>query len=106
MAKIRNLLDLSVGFAIGVALASIPAITGPAFAQAPQVLYACVQQSSQQVRIVGAGEPCRQTEVRVQWNVTGPAGPVTFHCTRTSVWRQGSPAPTMRTCWLLCCTQA
>jgi len=37
-------------------------------------IYACVQNGSQQVRIVGAADACRSTETRVVWNVVGPQG--------------------------------
>src|SRR5436309_2300782 len=39
------------------------------------VVYACVQQSSAQVRIINATETCRQSETRVSWNIVGPEGP-------------------------------
>ena len=46
-----------------------------------QVIRACVQKSSGQVRIIGATEVCRSTETPVDWSVggsggaTGPTGP-------------------------------
>ncbi len=43
--------------------------------QGADAIYACVQKSSQQVRIVAASEACRSTETRVNWSVAGPAGP-------------------------------
>jgi hypothetical protein len=94
MKQTRNPIDSFTEVIVLFTLASILALAGPAFAQAPQVIYACVQQSSQskdsskesnkdsesaqgsqQVRIVAANEPCRRTETRLQWNVTGPVGP-------------------------------
>jgi len=38
-------------------------------------IYACVGQSSLQVRIVPESEECKSTETRVSWNTTGIAGP-------------------------------
>jgi len=59
--------------AVVVLLASVPS----ARAQAPPpngVIYACIQQGSLQVRIVGATEACRGPETRVSWNIEGPQG--------------------------------
>ena len=44
------------------------------------VIYACVRtdrdgDSARLTRLVAADEPCRRNEVRVRWNVAGPAGP-------------------------------
>jgi hypothetical protein len=44
-----------------------------ALAQSTQIR-ACVQKSSQQVRIIGASESCRQAESLVIWNSQGPKG--------------------------------
>jgi hypothetical protein len=41
---------------------------------APAVLYACVQQSADRIRMVPADEPCRPNETRIEWNVVGPQG--------------------------------
>jgi hypothetical protein len=40
-----------------------------------EMIRACVQKSSQQVRIIPAGEDCRGSEVAVEWNVAGSPGP-------------------------------
>lgn len=39
------------------------------------VIHACVQQGSQQVRIVGPAESCRGPETAVHWSIVGPIGP-------------------------------
>ena len=62
----------------------------------PNGLNACIQKDSGEVRIVGATEDCRRTEVRVQLaiagaasviNTTGPTGPM------GPPGDQGSPGP-------------
>jgi hypothetical protein len=40
-----------------------------------QVIRACVQKSSGQVRIIGPTEVCRPTEMVAEWNLSGSAGP-------------------------------
>lgn len=63
---------LRVGLLAAMAVAAkIGAIPSDAAAQ----VIACVQQSSQQVRIVSATEPCRQSETRLPWSIVGPSGP-------------------------------
>lgn len=47
----------------------------------PNVIHACVQQGSQQVRIVGPNDSCRGPEAAVHWAIQGPPGP------------QGEPGP-------------
>src|SRR5438876_4949923 len=37
-------------------------------------IYACVQKSSDHVRIVDATESCRPVETRVTWSIVGPQG--------------------------------
>jgi hypothetical protein len=55
------------GFALGPA---------PADAQSTNtVIYACVQRSSLQVRIVAGPGECRGPEIPVAWNIVGPPGP-------------------------------
>lgn len=39
------------------------------------VLEACVNPGNGGMRLVAAGEACRNNETRVEWNVAGPAGP-------------------------------
>ncbi|HEX6163573.1 MAG TPA: hypothetical protein VFZ31_09415 [Vicinamibacterales bacterium] len=41
----------------------------------PGVIHACVQKSSQQVRIVDHPSQCRSTETAVTWNTAGTPGP-------------------------------
>lgn len=57
----------------GAAVVGSFAIATPAAAQGP--IYACVQKSSNQVRIVASAADCRNTETAVQWAVIGPPGP-------------------------------
>jgi hypothetical protein len=38
-------------------------------------IYACVQRSASQMRMVPSGEACKPNEDRVVWNVVGPQGP-------------------------------
>lgn len=51
------------------------------------VLEACVNPGNGGMRLVAAGEACRNNENRVQWNVVGPAGP------QGPVGPQGPPGP-------------
>jgi len=41
----------------------------------PNVIHACVQRNSDDVRIVGVNEQCRNREVAVHWAIVGPQGP-------------------------------
>ena len=41
----------------------------------PNVIHACVQQGSKQVRIVGVNGSCTNSETAAHWAVVGPAGP-------------------------------
>src|SRR5438094_1791983 len=52
---------------------ALPVTTSTADAQS-SVVYACVQQSSQQARIVAATEVCREVEARMSWSIIGPQG--------------------------------
>jgi hypothetical protein len=47
-----------------------------ASAQNSDVIYACVNQTNQQARIVGAADVCKNSETRVQWFVNGAPGPM------------------------------
>ena len=40
----------------------------------PNVIHACVQQSSNQVRIVGVNGSCTNTEIPAHWGIIGPKG--------------------------------
>ena len=64
--------SLLISLALVVALA-VPAAVG-AHGGDPSVIHACVQQSSQQVRIVGPNDPCRGPEIAVHWSIAGPQG--------------------------------
>lgn len=69
-------LGLAVGGAAACAMGA--ALVGAQTAPASPTLFACVQQSSGQLRLVSADEPCRSGEGRIQWLVggsTGSAGP-------------------------------
>lgn len=61
------------GRAALIAGASI-SLAAPLFARSDGEIYACVQQGSAQVRIVGASVPCKSTETRLTWNIVGPQG--------------------------------
>jgi hypothetical protein len=41
----------------------------------PPVIVACVNPGNGNLRLVDPSAPCHSNETRVQWNVTGPAGP-------------------------------
>lgn len=71
---------------VGVAasgIASAGSLAWAAEGQIPSpsgVIYACVRvdrdgDAARLTRLVAANEPCRRNEVRVEWNVAGPAGP-------------------------------
>ena len=55
---------------------AILAMPAPRFAhaQASNTVFACVQVSSGQTRIVAAGEACRTTETRISWGIGGQKG--------------------------------
>lgn len=61
-----------VRFAMCVPVAMIVAGVGEAFAQAPDLIYACVRNQGQ-LRIVDATEACASGERRIQWPTTAPA---------------------------------
>lgn len=68
------------GLVVGVAGALMLAVLGTATKAAAHgddagVIHACVQQGSQQVRIVGPNEACRGPEAAVHWSIVGPPGP-------------------------------
>jgi hypothetical protein len=60
--------------ALGVS-SGVLAASSALYAASSDVLHACVQQASRQVRLVGDAEPCRPNETRVEWNIAGPGGP-------------------------------
>lgn len=67
------------GIATMFAAASLRA-QSPTISPGDNVLYACVRldrdaNEGRLMRLVAANEPCRRDEVRIQWNVAGPAGP-------------------------------
>lgn len=66
----------SVGFmlAVGTAFFSTPAYAHDGDSN-PNVVHACIQQGSKQVRIVGVNGACTNSESAAHWAITGPAGP-------------------------------
>jgi hypothetical protein len=83
MAKTsRHRAVIAVLVAAGVGLL-VPTIAKLA-ADSPTVLEACVNPGNGDLRLVNSGETCHSNETRVEWNVTGPAGPP---------GPQGSPGP-------------
>jgi hypothetical protein len=60
-------LTLAIASAPGIALAQAPPSAG--------VIHACLHSESGNVRIVSETQPCRNPEVRVQWNIVGEPGP-------------------------------
>lgn len=64
------------GVPLLVVVAAFFAGASAAHAQSnPELIYACVQKSSQQVRIVEGAGMCRSTEISLSWNVAGTRGP-------------------------------
>ncbi|HEU0106250.1 MAG TPA: hypothetical protein VFT38_08775 [Vicinamibacteria bacterium] len=60
----------------------------------PTVIHACVQKSSQQVRIVGPNDACRSTETAVHWSIVGPTGPAGVPGAAGPTGPQGVVGPT------------
>jgi hypothetical protein len=69
----------------------------PAAAQSSGVIYGCVRSDGirgrdsddgRLVRLVAANEPCRRGEVKISWNIQGPAGPT------GATGAQGAPGAT------------
>src|SRR5262245_16952343 len=70
------------GASLGLALTAAAALLAlPAAGYAhdgnndPNVIHACVQKSSNQVRVVGVGGACTNAESSVHWAIVGPQGP-------------------------------
>ncbi len=59
-----------VGVLIGFLCAPLPNASAD-----PGLIYACVQQGSNQVRIVSGPGQCRKPETQVTWSIQGPVGP-------------------------------
>jgi len=59
--------------ALAMALGAATTIGGAQASPSP-TMYGCVQTRSGQLRLVGASEPCRSTEARIQWEPQGPQG--------------------------------
>ena len=56
-------------------------------------IHACVDRKNGQVRIVPAGESCRNSEAATQWNAEGPAGPAGPRGDSGPAGKQGSAGP-------------
>lgn len=54
---------------IGLSVVAYPADV------AAQVIHACVDRRSGELRIIDAGEQCRNRESSLEWNIQGPVGP-------------------------------
>lgn len=63
-------LSRRVLFALSIAIIAIPL-----YADTPAVIEACVNTGNGMLRLVDAVTVCHANEVRVQWNIAGPAGP-------------------------------
>jgi len=59
---------------VALALAFLVLAIPEGLAQDQNTIRACVQKSSQQVRIIGPADSCRQTESLVVWNIQGLKG--------------------------------
>jgi hypothetical protein len=64
-----------LAIALSLALAVMWGGLGTAQAQAQTTVYACVALNSGSVRVVPAGNTCKNGEYLVQWAVVGPTGP-------------------------------
>src|SRR5258706_15807441 len=98
-------MNASKGILISVGTLVVAATVGPfatrAEAQIPSngVFYGCIrldrdQDESRHVRLVAQDEPCRHNETRVQWSMTGPAGPVGPQGIAGPTGAQGIAGPT------------
>ena len=67
----RYLAVLTIAGGVTMAVATLAGSQG----NGPVVIYACVQKSSQQVRIVESPNQCRSTEIAVSWSGAGEPGP-------------------------------
>ena len=46
-----------------------------AFALDGNTIYACVNNSSGEIKIVGSSDDCKKNETSSSWNIVGPQGP-------------------------------
>lgn len=60
---------------IALIVATMLTLSTVARAQAPQVIYACVNNASGTIHIISAGSACASNEIKLNWNNEGPAGP-------------------------------
>jgi len=67
-----QLMTLSIGIALGV---SAVAAVFAANSSADTTYYACVNNSTGLIRVVGKNQLCKPSEYRIAWNVRGPRGP-------------------------------
>ena len=67
----------STALLLGISITMLPSeVYAHAGNSDPNQVHACVQQSSNQVRIVGVNGSCSNSEVAVHWSIVGPEGPV------------------------------
>jgi hypothetical protein len=65
---------LATALLVAFAFASGSAVAAFALAP-PSTIYACVNNSSGTIKIVGANDTCKNNETKLQWNTEGPQGP-------------------------------
>ena len=65
--------SISIGAILGLSLMAQQAYAHDGNSD-PAVVHACVQKSSNQVRIVGVAGSCTNAEVALHWSITGPQG--------------------------------
>jgi hypothetical protein len=68
----RGRLGIVVG--VGIAIAAVVSVAASSV-QTTNVIYGCRKAQNGQLRVVDATTICDPSEVSIQWNVVGPAGP-------------------------------
>jgi hypothetical protein len=66
---------LRLAFGIGGLWALLAPATASAHGGDPSLVHACVNNGSNNVRIVGASQGCLNSETARHWAITGPQGP-------------------------------
>ena len=82
--------SISIGAILGLSLMADQAYAHDGNSD-PAVVHACVQKSSNQVRIVGVAGSCTNAEVALHWSITGPQG---AQGPTGAQGAQGMPGPT------------
>ena len=73
MERLRRHTSVIAAFALGAGLLGL---TGIVSAQMPpQTIYACVNNSSGTIHVIGPNDTCQNNEHHLVWNNIGPAGP-------------------------------